>query len=195
MSVISNSTNINDLPTDPVSGGSIDGNINLEISDTNKVVFNPTQTQMSLDQTTISQIVNSLQQASIAGATTLPSRDLPLTTNNLTNDEAIKANYIPKPEKENYILEDNDELENYYKNEKTQSSLDQLYDELQIPLLISILYFLFQLPIFKKIIFKYLPFFCKSDGNYNLNGLMFTCILFGFSYYLLITSLKQFNRF
>ena len=33
---------------------------------------------------------------------------------------------------------------------------DSLYDELQAPLLLAVLYFLFQLPFFKKTVFKYL---------------------------------------
>ena len=84
-----NTTSINDLPTDPSAGGSLGGNINLVINDTQK------PSQLTLDQSTISQIVNGLQQASLAGATTLPSRDIPLHTQQLTNDAQIQPNYIP----------------------------------------------------------------------------------------------------
>jgi hypothetical protein len=193
-----NTTSINDLPTDPSAGGSIGGNINLVINETNSVQQMPNQqskSQLSLDQSTISQIVNGLQQASIAGATTLPSRDIPLNTEQLTQDAQVQPNYVPQPETRDYINETDDDINMYIQNEKNQNSLDAIYDELQAPLLLAVLYFLFQLPIFKKTVFKYLPFFCHGDGNYNFNGLIFTCALFGFIYYSLSKSVRHFSKF
>lgn len=199
-----NSTSINDLPTDPSTGGSIGGNISLAINDLNSPNninnSSPNQipsSQLTLDQNTISQIVNGLQQASLAGATQLPSRDIPLHTEQLTNDAQIQPNFIPQPTSRDYIndLNQEKEIQGYYRAEKTQNSLDSLYDELQAPLLLAVLYFLFQLPFFKKTVFKYLPFFCNSDGNYNFNGLIFTCALFGFIYYSLSKTVKNFSKF
>ena len=196
-----NTTSINDLPTDPSAGGSVGGNISLVINEQGQNTVVPPQTQqnsqMTLDQSTISQIVNGLQQASLAGATSLPSRDIPLQTEQLTNDAQIQPNYIPQPAQRDrdYINDTNDDINEYYKSEKTQNSLDSLYDELQAPLLLAVLYFLFQLPFFKKTVFKYLPFFCHNDGNYNFNGLIFTCGLFGFIYYSLSKTVKNFSKF
>ena len=195
-----NTTSINDLPTDPAAGGSIGGNVNLVINETvgtNNQMNNPQpkNSQLSLDQITISQIVNGLQQASLAGATSLPSRDIPLHTEQLTTDVQIQPNYVPPPQTRDYINESDDDISNYYKNERQQNSLDSIYDELQGPLLLAVLYFLFQLPFFKKNIFKYLPFFCHTDGNYNFNGLIFTCALFGFIYYSLSKKVKNFSKF
>ena len=76
-----------------------------------------------------------------------------------------------------------------------QNSLDSLYDEIQGPLLLAVLYFIFQLPIFKRVIYKYLPFLCNMDGNYNINGLFFVCALFGFIYYFLTKTVKHFSKF
>jgi hypothetical protein len=201
-----NTTSINDLPTDPSGGGSVGGNISLVINDPgqNTVVSQPqlqsANSQLTLDQSTISQIVNGLQQASLAGATQLPSRDIPLQTEQLTNDAQIQPNYIPPPPQtqRDYINDMNmDNINPYgdYRAEKNQNSLDSLYDELQAPLLLAVLYFLFQLPFFKKTVFKYLPFFCNTDGNYNFNGLIFTCALFGFIYYSLSKTVKNFSKF
>jgi hypothetical protein len=187
-----NATSINDLPTDPSIGGS--GNVNLVINDSSMAQTTP-PSQLSLDQNTISQIVNGLQQASISGATSFPSRDIPLQTEQLTRDEQTIPNYIPKPELVDYINNNNDDLNQYINAEKRQSSLDSLYDELQAPLLLAVLYFLFQLPFFKKLVFKYLPFLCHNDGNYNFNGLVFTCGFFGFIYYSLSKTVKKFSKF
>jgi hypothetical protein len=198
-----NTTSINDLPTDASAGGSIGGNISLVINETGQNTIIPPQgqqpnSQLTLDQSTISQIVNGLQQASLAGATQLPSRDIPLQTEQLTNDAQIQPNYIPQPSQQqrDYINDMNsDNINDYYRAEKNQNSLDSLYDELQAPLLLAVLYFLFQLPFFKKTVFKYLPFFCNTDGNYNFNGLIFTCALFGFIYYSLSKTVKNFSKF
>jgi hypothetical protein len=198
-----NTTSINDLPTDASAGGSIGGNISLVINETGQNTIIPPQgqqpnSQLTLDQSTISQIVNGLQQASLAGATQLPSRDIPLQTEQLTNDAQINPNYSPQPSQQqrDYINDMNiDNINDYYNAEKNQNSLDSLYDELQAPLLLAVLYFLFQLPFFKKTVFKYLPFFCNSDGNYNFNGLIFTCALFGFIYYSLSKTVKNFSKF
>ena len=185
-----NTTSINDLPTDPSAGGSLGGNISLEISP--KPLAN---SQLTLDQSTISQIVNGLQQASLAGATSLPSRDIPLNTEQLTQDTQVQPNYIPTPTSRDYIVESDEDINNYYRNEQVQNSLDSIYDEIQGPLLLAVLYFIFQLPIFKKSLFKYLPFLCHTDGNYNINGLLFTGSLFGFIYYSLSKTVKHFSRF
>jgi hypothetical protein len=190
-----NTTSIHDLPTDPSGGGSVGGNISLSMNETN---INSSQNQnspFSLDQSTISQIVNGLQQASLAGATTLPSRDIPTHTEQLTNDAQIQPNYIPHPTTRDYINDETNNINEYYSAERRQSSLDNLYDELQAPLLLAVLYFLFQLPFFKKNIFKYFPFFCHGDGNYNFNGLVFTCAFFGFIYYGLSKTVKHFSKF
>jgi hypothetical protein len=197
-----NTTSINDLPTDPSAGGSVGGNVNLVINEqqntpfpANNMTSNNSGTSLSLDQSTISQIVNGLQQASLAGATTLPSRDIPLHTEQLTQDAQVQPNYVPVPEIRDYINDSDDDINNYYRKEKMDNSLDAIYDELQAPLLLSVLYFLFQLPFFKKTIFRYLPFLCHSDGNYNFNGLLFVCALFGFIYYSLSKTVRNFSRF
>ena len=199
-----NTTSINDLPTDPTAGGSVGGSVVNEVNNGQMGQQQQQQqqqqpqknnSQLSLDQITISQIVNGLQQASLAGATTLPSRDIPQNTEQLTNDAQIQPNYVPPPQIRDYINESDNDIDNYYKNEQQQHSLDAIYDELQAPLLLAVLYFLFQLPFFKKNVFRYLPFLCHSDGNYNFNGLVFTCGLFGFIYYSLSKTVKRFSKF
>ena len=194
-----NTTSIHDLPTDPAGGGSIGGNVSLVTNETNyKIASSQGQqggSSMSLDQSTISQIVNGLQQASIVGATSLPSRDIPQNTQQIMNDPGIQANYVPPPP-ENQTDYIKDEDTNYtYKEETINSSMDAIYDEIQAPLLLSVLYFIFQLPIMKKLLFQYIPFLCNNDGNYNFNGLIFTSGLFGFIYYSLTKSMSHFNKF
>jgi hypothetical protein len=194
-----NSTNIMDLPTDPVNGGSINsGNINgpnVKMVATEQQNSSP----MTLDQTTINQIVSGLQQASASGATKLPSRDIPMTTSNIMQDQEVRPNYIPPipPVQTNSYINENtnpyDVMNDYNKNIERNGQLDDIYKEIQVPLLLAVLYFLFQLPIFKKCLFSYFPILFSNDGNYNINGYLFTSALFSILYYLLDKINKYFE--
>ena len=197
-------TNISDLPSDPAGGGLTNmnnGNISMSIQETMQpnMQMQPESaagqnTSMSLDQTTINQIVNGLQKATVNGLTQLQSRDIPRTTDAITNDPQIQPNYIPEPNKNNiqedYINEmqrsqqsTNEIINEHNKKTNFSNSLDNLYEEIQTPLLLTILFFIFQLPIFKKYLFMYLPFLFFNDGNYNLKGYIVISILFGCIYY------------
>jgi hypothetical protein len=181
-------TNIMDLPTDPTGGGGS----NIKIS------ANEVQGTYNLDQTTINQIVNGLQQASSAGATQLPSRDIPMNTNNINADPQVQVNYIPpqRPQ-EDYTFEQSttEMINEYNRKENKAESLDDLYNEIQTPLLLAVIYFLFQLPIFRKQLFKYFPILFSTDGNYNINGYLFSSILFGLMFYLLNKTTTTFSTF
>jgi hypothetical protein len=206
---MSDTTNIFDLPTDPVGGG----NITLNASE--NVVQKPMQQQQiqpqqmpnqgqtpnfSLDQTTISQIVSGLQQAATAGATQLPSRDIPMNTSGHSNDAQVQPNYIPMHEREaDYIKEyeqtSDDMIDNYNRNVNRSNSLDEMYNEIQTPLLLAVLYFLFQLPFFRRFLFKYFPVLFSNDGNFNINGFMFSSVLFGILFYFLNKVTNHFGAF
>ena len=201
---MSESTSILDLPTDPLGGGNISNNISLSATEIN----NPTQSQsqsqsqsaFSLDQTTINQIVNGLQQATLSGSTQLPSRDIPMTTTSHSNDPQIQPNYVPPPPQQHndYITDyeqTNDMVNSYNSNLKRQNNLDDAYNEIQTPLLLAVLYFLFQLPFFRKFLFSYFPILFSNDGNFNINGFLFTSILFGLVFYLLNKTTSYFGVF
>jgi len=197
---MSDTTNIFDLPTDPAGGGNVTNNINLPASENNLSQQPPNNSQMALDQNTINQIVSGLQQASTTGITQLHSRDIPMTTNAITQDPHIQPNYIPPVQQQSadYIneYEDSSEIINSYnKNANIQNSLDDAYAEIQTPMLLAILYFLFQLPIFKKYLFNFFPVLFLKDGNMNLYGFLFTSTLFGLIFYVLNKITTQFDAF
>lgn len=200
---MSESTSILDLPTDPVGGGNVSNNISMSASE--NVVIPQQQPQggapsFSLDQSTISQIVNGLQQASLTGATQLPSRDIPMTTSGHSTDPHIQPNYVPPPPQQNmdYIRnyeQTSDIINEYNKNSQKQNSLDDMYNEIQTPILLGVLYFLFQLPFFKKFLFGYFPVLFSNDGNLNINGFLFTSALFGLTFYVLNKISNHFGAF
>jgi hypothetical protein len=152
---------------------------------------------LSLDQSTINQIVSGLQQASVNGGTQLPSRDIPMVTTSYSNDPEVQPNYVPT---KNTVYIDNFEkpeemVQDYNRRVSKDNSLDQFYNELQSPLFLSVLYFMFQLPFFKKNLFTYLPFLFSLDGNYNIYGFLFTSILFGATSYFFNKIFFYFNAF
>lgn len=200
------STSILDLPTDPVGGG----NITLNASE--NVVQKQMQQQMpnqgpnqgqtpnfSLDQTTISQIVSGLQQAAVAGATQLPSRDIPMNTSGHSNDAQVQPNYVPMHERQADYIKDyeqtSDMIDSYNRNTNRGNSLDDMYNEIQTPLLLAVLYFLFQLPFFRRFLFSYFPILFSNDGNFNINGFLFSSVLFGMLFYLLNKVTNHFGAF
>ena len=194
---MSDTTNIFDLPIDPAGGGNITNNINLKAIENNT---SQQSSQLALDQNTINQIVSGLQQASTTGITQLHSRDIPMTTNSITQDPNIQPNYIPPVhhKNEDYIndYEETSEIINSYnKNKNIQNSLDDVYSEIQTPMLLAILYFLFQLPIFKKYLYSFFPVLFLKDGNMNLYGFLFTSTLFGIIFYVLNKITNHFDAF
>jgi hypothetical protein len=196
---MSDSTSILDLPTDPVGGGNVSNNISMAATENVAQQSGQPSAGLSLDQSTISLIVNGLQQASISGATLLPSRDIPMTTTGHSNDPQIQPNYVPQPQNPvDYIKnyeQSSDMIDEYNKNMSHQNSLDDMYNEIQTPLLLAVLYFLFQLPFFRKFLFSYFPILFSNDGNFNINGFIFSSVLFGLLFYTLNKITNHFGAF
>ena len=196
---MSDSTSILDLPTDPVGGGNISNNISMSATENVAQQSGQSSTGFSLDQSTISQIVSGLQQASITGVTQLPSRDIPMTTTGHSTDPQVQPNYVPQPQNPvDYIKnyeESSDMVDEYNKNMSRQNSLDDMYNEIQTPLLLAVLYFLFQLPFFRKFLFSYFPILFSNDGNFNINGFIFSSVLFGLLFYTLNKLTNHFGAF
>lgn len=140
-----------------------------------------------------SQLTSVLKEASASGATVLPSRDIPQNTLPTQHDEAIKPNYVPKEENDDYIgnIIDREKViqENQRKHNQSEN-MDYLYSQLQIPLIVGILYFLFQLPIIRKHMFVFLPNLFNKDGNPNLSGYIFNSVIFALFYAMLLKGIN-----
>ena len=176
----------------------------------NIAISNPLETQISSretdinkmsnqaqDQQNYNEMISSLQKATQSGQTNLPDRNIPTNTNNLTTDANIQQEHIENPPTQFKIENDttpNDILDHNKKIEDNAAILESYYQELQLPILIAVLYFLFQLPIIQKYLFKIIPALFKSDGNPNIWGYVFNSLAFGLSYYLLIKALNYFSQ-
>ena len=151
----------------------------------------------AMNQQNINQFVSGLQQASSAGLTVLPSRDIPQTQSHLTQDQQMQPNYVPQ-EQDNtdYITEhqtNEDIIRKYNTKEQHAHSLDDFYSNIQTPILIGILYFLFQLPVVRKNVFKFLPSLFSKDGNPNLSGYIVNSAIFAVLYFSLTKGIRYFS--
>ena len=153
------------------------------------------QQQGETQQTNYNELIGQLQKANSQGMTGLPSRDIPAIPMQVNNDVEIKPNFVPPPPThEDYInnMQTPEHLIQENINQQRQiDNLDMMYNELQIPIILSILYFAFQLPAFKKFVKKTGPGLFANDGNANLYGNVFISMLFSTIFYLLLQLINR----
>ena len=139
-----------------------------------------------VDPNGMNKVISGIQQAQMQGMTQLPSRDIPMNTHQLTQDKQIQPNYVPDKEKKDYI-EEEDTYESLLQKKKEKMEqddrLDMLYNEMQMPLLIMVLFFIFQMPFTKKKLLHFFPSMFKKDGNMTISGYLLKTSLFGLSFY------------
>ncbi len=146
------------------------------------------------NQKIMNEVVTGIQQASMSGSTGLPSRDIPMNTQPITQDQEIKPNFIPEVSNEDYIK--NYETEQQYINNNMvynnrKDSLEFLFEELQIPIIIGLLFFLMQLPVVKNNLMKVVPALYSNDGNPKLSGYVVNSILFSMLFYIVFKFLNN----
>ena len=194
------STNITKLPNELSENNNIVMKINNKTKSNDEDVIKqlPNQSQQhtpQLSQESIHQIVKGLQNAN--GATFLPPRDIHTNTSHIVQDDTIKANFIPTTKNKNYI-ENEADMESLIKQNKNknkeQDRLDILYNELQTPLLLMILFFFFQLPYFNEILIKYIPSVFSRDGNLMFSGYFIKTLFFGISFYAITQLTNQLSE-
>lgn len=181
-------------------GNQTSANLNLELFDKNKPSptfkeplsmpeqkHEPGSNAINTNQNPIDigQFVSSIQRASSEGALGLPQRDIPISQNHITQDQQIQANFIPShsyPGGEGDYIKDHISKEEILRrasmNQSYLQAQDDVYTELQLPLLIFILYFIFNLPFVRKNIFTYFPLLFQKDGNLTGGGHLFNSITF-----------------
>ena len=185
---MSDTTNLADLPSDPHAGGGSE-NVVLQTTDRptqyNPVVESSGVPSSQIDeQKVMNELVSGIQQASASGATALPSRDIP--------------NFVPQTEQQPDYIQNTDTeqdiLARRMKSQNSRDSLEILYDEFQIPIIICLLYFIFQLPVVKSKFLSVLPSLYNMDGNPNLTGYIINSAFFGMAYYVISKSLNHLQQ-
>jgi hypothetical protein len=165
------STNIEQLPSLQQPNIPVQQNLQGSQNDTNE----------------INNIMEGLNQASKQGATSIPNSQLPMVSSDIQQDPQTNVNFVPNDKKVRFDDNiDTNYLDNYQQpinNRNTQEN-NLMNDDLQIPILLSILFLLFTLPIINNSIQTHFPSFFNKDGDILLSGNLFKSILFGGLYYL-----------
>ena len=186
-------TSIDSLPISPQSGDNIRMDTyekNIQIENQSQSLQENRDNDPAVKQKNMNQFVTGIQQASAAGLTELPSRDIPRNQEHLSQDIQIQPNHIPLEDSHvDYIQEHqtNEQIiRSQMKHQEQKSKFDIIFDEVQGPIMLGILYFIFQLPIIQKQMCKIIPSLFGSDGNPNLSGYVFTSSMFASVYYFLV---------
>jgi hypothetical protein len=132
----------------------------------------------------------------------LPSRDIPTDQTYYQQDVEITPNYIPKPKStRDYVREEEDVTEEivqkHHSKKAQKEKVNDLFNDFQIPVLVSILYFIFQMPSVNTFLYKNFSFLSihNLDGNINFYGVFFKSLLFGTAFYSIYKSTELLSNF
>ena len=121
----------------------------------------------------------------------LPSRDIPMDMSNYTHDDMTIPNYVPPPNRKDYVDSDSVSDENsnqrQRRREKRLANAEDIFDLLQRPIIIALLFFLFQMPALNMWIHRVLPFLNMFNGEGSITtwGITMKSVVFGCSVYVL----------
>ena len=105
----------------------------------------------------------------------------------LATDVHVNADHVPVEEKMRDYIGDYDDtqqvIQKHMEEQQKYNRLETLYNEIQTPVLIMLLYFLFQLPVVNSMVFKLFPRLFHKDGNLSMSGLLLKTSLYGALYY------------
>ena len=179
-----NSNNVNSAPVQNVFNENNTENVKMpnygEQLNSEKEVAPALQ---NIDYT--SKLNSSLKEIGNGNALQLPSRDIPQNTASINNDVNVQPNYIP-PNNNDYIanhVTPNEIIQQNREKEVLNDKTEDFYETIQMPLLVGLLFFIFQLPFIRKNLFIYLPSLFNKDGNPNLSGYLFNSAIFALLYF------------
>jgi|LauGreDrversion4_2_1035121.scaffolds.fasta_scaffold272974_2 hypothetical protein len=124
----------------------------------------------------------------------LPIRDVPHDITGYQQDETVKPNYIPRKQNidETYVYEQEDRIRRQKRAKKQKMFSDWKFDdliaELQQPIIVAVLFLVFQSPTLHILMAKYLTFLplFGETGDLTITGSIFKSALFGAAYFGLI---------
>ena len=146
----------------------------------------PQMPQPQIQQQEINTLVSNIQQAAQNGGTSLPSRDISQNTQHIAIDPHIQQNNVVNNTND-YLAHMPDVSNSIHQNIKQQNRADNykyLLEDVQLPLLVGLLFVIFQMPITRLFFKTHFSFLYNNENNYTLKGYIFMSIVFGTSYYI-----------
>jgi len=132
----------------------------------------------------------------------LPSRDIPQDMSIYSQDEEISPNFVPQVKlTSEFVKEYEDRIRDKEKYATQVKRLNNTWEDwladpdVRATIIITVLFWIFQLPILNLIVLKRLSIFgvYSLDGNLNTRGLVVKSLLFGSAYYV-VAKLGEFIR-
>lgn len=206
-------TSLDDLPVAPQS----EANIQLNTTETNVKIDSTVNNMRAQRQSEITSpdngggadpgghsglganmnnFVAGVQEAVATGALGLQSRDIPQDQTHLTQDPQTQPNFVPQIEHNDYIgsgQSTNHIVQQHIDKRNTEESYDVMFNNLQTPVLLAVIYFIFQLPIVKQTVLRLAPSLFKKDGTSNLYGFLVHSVSFACIYQSIIMTLHYFS--
>jgi hypothetical protein len=154
---------------------------------------------MSLKVPPIDDVIQSMNRPMASGAMHLQSHNIPMDQYPSSQlDPGIQPNYAYEDTtllesgptsggRQRYIeqQDDDDSVIEMAANSAKHTHLEETYNAIQIPIIIGVLFFLFQLPIVKTLQINYIPFAFAGDGNWNTTGILINSLLFSIVFFIL----------
>lgn len=119
----------------------------------------------------------------------LPPKDIPLDMSGF-RDETAMPNYVPPPQKtrEDYVQELEDRVREKAQSEETKKAVNRKFDiiaQLQMPIVVAILFWIFQIEKVNRLMARYLKFagLFGEDGTMNAWGITAKSVMFASAYY------------
>ena len=192
MSANQETTNIDELPSSNVNSAPVQNVFNENNTENVKMPNYGEQLNsekevapalQNIDYT--SKLNSTLKDIGNGNPLQLPSRDIPQNTASINNDVNVQPNYIP-PNNNDYIanhITPDEIIQQNREKEVINDKTEEFYETIQMPILVGLLFFIFQLPFIRKNLFIYLPSLFNKDGNPNLSGYLFNSAIFALLYF------------
>ena len=167
--------------------------INDAVKQREEINVNSQQPKMNINEDKMKNFSKNIQKAASVGALQLQSRDIPQNQSHLTQDSQAQPSFVPDTQENDYIgnMQTQNDIIKYHDIKKSQDNkIDDIYNNIQTPLLIAVLYFVFQLPVIKLTTLKYFPSLFRKDGNLNLLGYITNSISFALIFYTMTITLE-----
>jgi hypothetical protein len=120
--------------------------------------------------------------------------------NSFMHDDQARPNYVPDQRSVHFqdgidYIKDHTSMESIVRANARQSNqldtVEAIYYDIQIPVLVGVMYFIFQMPVFRAQLLHFLPTLFGEDGNFKMIGLTATSAMFAV---ILLIIMKLLNK-
>lgn len=156
----------------------------------------------------MNEVMQGVQRASANGMTMIPTRDIPMNPNSFTHDDQARPNYVPDPRSVHFqdgggggggggadYIKDYESMESIVRANARQSNqldtIEAIYYDIQMPILVGVMYFIFQMPVFRAQLLHFLPSLFGEDGNFKMIGLTATSAMFALVFFIIMKLLNK----